>query len=83
MQRFDYTYKRLGSKDRRGRKIKVCPKCGKRGAYTPPAEARDMYGRSVGIRPGSYTHLEEFDGFFTFVRASCHEPKLARVAEGE
>lgn len=70
MQKFDYTYKRLGSLDRRGRKIKRCTKCGKRGAYSPPFKLEN--GK---IMPGTYVHLEEYDGFFTFIRESCWEPK--------
>jgi hypothetical protein len=77
MQKFDYTYKRLGSKEpRRGRKIKICPKCGRRGAYQPPRELYDARGKPTGkMISGEYVHLEEFDGFFTFMRDICHEPK--------
>jgi hypothetical protein len=67
MQKFDYTYKRLGSKDRRGRLIKCCPKCGKRGAYSAPFRG----DKTKRVMPATYTHVEEFDGFFTFIRESC------------
>lgn len=58
MRTKDYTKMLKGAKSERGEPIKVCPKCGRKGAYSAPRNLSN--GRSLGE---SYLHVAElYDG---------------------
>lgn len=82
MKTKDYTRMLKGAKSERGETIKICPICGKRGAYVPPREIIKNGKRSGKFVSAEYIHIADiYDGSeggmpMRVTRKTCHMPAV-------
>jgi hypothetical protein len=76
----NYTTMLVGAKSERGEPIKVCPKCGRRGAYVAPREILKNGQRTGKFLSAEYIHTADiYDGSegglpMRAAREACHIP---------